>query len=54
MSEEEVIQMLRERLRIRVRSTSRYTGGINGEPLYADSWVVELILDNEVISEDSP
>jgi hypothetical protein len=54
MSEEEVIQIIRERLSIRIKSSSSYTGGMDGRPLYENYWAVQLLLDNEVISEDWP
>jgi hypothetical protein len=53
MNEEQIIQMLRERLRIRIRASTQYTGGVDGGPLYSDCTTVELLLDDEVISEDS-
>jgi hypothetical protein len=53
MNQEEVIQILRERLSIRVRTSSNYTGGMDGGPLYSDCKTVQLLLDDEVISEDS-
>ena len=52
MSEEEVIQMLRERLSIRIKTSSSYTGGMDGRPLYENYSTVQLLLDDEVISED--
>jgi hypothetical protein len=53
MSEEEVIQMLRERLSIRVRESSKYTGGMDGGPLYSGCKIIQLVFDGKVISEDS-
>ncbi len=48
-----MIQMLRDRLSIRVRSSSNYMGGMDGGPLYSDCKTIQLLLDDEVISEDS-
>lgn len=54
MSEEEIIELLRTRLSLNVVSDSNYTGGLDGSgSMYADSINIQLLLDGEVISEDS-
>ena len=51
MSEEEIMALLRERLRLEVTTKSMYTGGMDGQPLYEDAHTVQLLLDGEIISE---
>lgn len=54
MERDELIEFLRNSLRIEVKTTSEYTGDMDGcGSLYSDSHTVRLILDNEVISEAS-
>lgn len=54
MSEEEIMEILRTRLTIDVKTGSEYTGGLDGSgQLYRDSATVRLLLDGEVISEAS-
>jgi len=54
MTQDEMIQFLRANLRIEVNKTSEYTGGMNGSgSLYSDSHTIQLVLDDEVISEVS-
>ena len=54
MDEDDLIKFVRERLTIRVRTESHYTGDMGGSGnLYSDSHTVELLLDDEVISSDS-
>jgi len=52
MSQEELIAFLRENLRLDVKTTSEYTGGMDG-PLYVDRHTVQLTLGDEVLSEVS-
>jgi hypothetical protein len=54
MSEEEIMEILRSRLRLDVKTTREYTGGMSGDGnLYQDHHTIQLILDDEVISEIS-
>jgi hypothetical protein len=51
MSKEEIIQMLKENLRIEVETTSEYNGGMgNDGSMYSDSKTIKLVLFDEVIS----
>jgi hypothetical protein len=50
--QEMIQQYLRDNLRLDVRTDSVYNGGMDG-PMYTDRHSVQLILDNEVISEVS-
>jgi hypothetical protein len=43
-------QYIKDNLRLDVQTESVYTGGMDG-PLYVDRHCVQLILDDEVISE---
>lgn len=52
MNEDQVIQILRERLSIRIKTSSIYTGGMGDRPLYEETKTVQLMLGDEVISED--
>lgn len=50
MTKEELIEFLRQSLRVELDSTSVYTGNCDG-PMYETRLVVRLVLDGEVISE---
>jgi len=45
-------QYIKDNLRLEVRTDSIYNGGSDG-PMYTDCHSIQLILDNEVISEVS-
>ena len=49
---EMVQQYIKDNLRLDVRTDSIYNGGMDG-PLYKDCHSIQLILDDEVISEVS-
>jgi hypothetical protein len=51
MSEEEIIELLRTRLRLNVKAGSSYTGGMDGGPMYRPTQTIQLLLDDEVIAE---
>lgn len=51
--EYDIIELLKTRLSLKVKTKSNYTGGMNDGPLYTDSHTVQLCLDGEVISEVS-
>ncbi len=52
MEREQLIEFLRENLRIEVTTISEYTGGLDGSgSLYAPVTTVRLMLEGEVISE---
>lgn len=53
MSEEEILELLRTRLRLNIKGGSMYTGGLDGGPLYQDTRTIQLLLDDEVIAEES-
>ncbi len=53
MSEEEILEILRTRLSINIKTSSNYTGGMDGGPMYKDCQTIQLLLDGDVISEDS-
>lgn len=44
-------QYLKKNLRLEVKTQSNYTGGMNEGPLYVDSHTVQLVLEDEIISE---
>jgi hypothetical protein len=46
-------QYIRDNLRLDVRTDSVYNGGYQGSSMYTDYHSVQLILDNEIISEVS-
>lgn len=49
---EEILQILKEELRVEVDTKSVYTGGLDDSgTLYKDSHIVKVILGDEVISE---
>lgn len=49
---EQILQLIAENLTIEVKTTSEYTGGIDGSgSLYKDSHKLQLCLEGEVISE---
>jgi len=50
MTKDELIEFLRQYLRVEVDSTSVYTGSCDG-PMYEKRMVVRLVLDGETISE---
>lgn len=52
MERDELIALLREKLRIEVQSSSEYNGGMDGTgEMYSRVSTIQLILDDEVISE---
>lgn len=54
MSREEIINLLRESMRLEVEITSEYTGGMDGSGnLYRDSHTINLTLDGEIVSSIS-
>lgn len=53
MNQNEIVHMLKASLRLDTRTESVYTGGMNDGPLYGDTVYVQLIFDDEVISEVS-
>ena len=53
IDQQQVMELLRDSLRIEVKTTSEYTGGMNGGSLYTNCLTVQLLLDGEVISEVS-
>lgn len=46
-------QYIRDNLRLDVKTQSVYNGGMDGGQMYTDHHCVQLILDDEVISEVS-
>jgi len=46
-------QYIKDNLRLEVRKDSIYNGGDDRGPMYTDCHSIQLILDNEVISEVS-
>jgi len=51
---QQVIEYLRENLRIEHKTESNYTGGMDGSgSLYSYSHTIELVLDGDVISSIS-
>ncbi len=46
-------QYIKDNLRLEVRTDSIYNGGIGHGPMYTDRHSIQLIIDNEVISEVS-
>ena len=54
MSEEEIMEIIRTRLSINVKTESNYHGDMDGNgSMYRDSSTIQLLLDGEVISESS-
>ena len=53
MSHEELIDFLRENLRLDIETTSEYNGGMNDGPMYTQRHSIQLTLDGEVISSVS-
>lgn len=53
MNIEELKAFLRGHLRIEVKTTSEYMGSMQDGPLYKDFHTLQLMLDDEVISEVS-
>lgn len=53
VSRGDVMQILRDSLRIEVKTTSEYMGSMTDGPLYKDCHTLTLTLDGEVISEVS-
>jgi len=51
MEKSEIIEFLKNNLRIEVSESIDYTGGLNGQPLYANSKCINLILCDETISK---
>jgi hypothetical protein len=50
---DEIKEYLRYNLHLNVKTESEYTGGMDGSgQLYKDTHTIQLILDNEVISEE--
>jgi hypothetical protein len=51
--EQELFEYLKQNLRLNLKSTSEYTGGLDGSgSLYKDSHTIQLVLEGEVISEE--
>ena len=51
--EQELFEYLKQNLRLNLKSTSEYTGGLDGSGcLYKDCHTIQLVLEGEVISED--
>lgn len=53
MSKDELLEFLRENLRIEIDSTSEYTGAMEG-PMYETRLTFRLVLDGQTISEATP
>lgn len=49
---EQLVEFLKANMRLESTTTSEYTGGMDG-PLYVDRHSIQLVLDDEVISEVS-
>lgn len=43
---------IKENLRVNIKTSSNYTGGMDGGNLYEDSHTIQILLEDEVISED--
>ena len=53
MNKEEIFEYLKENLQINLKTTSEYTGGMDGSgKLYRDAHTIKLVLEGEVISEE--
>lgn len=51
--EQELFEYLKQNLRLNLKSTSEYTGGLDGSGcLYKDYHTIQLVLEGEVISEE--
>ena len=51
--EAELFIYLRDNLKLNLKTTSEYTGGMDGSgQLYKDSHTIQLVLEGEVISEE--
>lgn len=48
---EQIIEFLKENLTLDVDTSSSYTGGMDGGPMYEDSKTLKLLIDGEVITE---
>lgn len=53
MSDEELMDFLRDHLRLEVETTSSYNGGMNDGPMYTSGYSIKLVMNGEVISEVS-
>lgn len=53
MDKDELIEFLRQNLRLDVETSSEYCGGMDGGRAYRDHTTLRLVLDGEVISETS-
>lgn len=54
MNREELIEILRESVRLDVETTSEYVGDMDGSgSLYKDFHTLKLVIDGEVISQVS-
>ena len=53
IDQQQVMELLRDKLRIEVKTTSEYMGSMTDGPLYKDCHTLTLMLDGEVISEVS-
>lgn len=51
--EKELFEYLRDNLKLNLKTTSGYTGGLDGSgQLYQDYHTIQLVLEGEVISEE--
>lgn len=51
--EKELFEYLRDNLKLNLKTTSQYTGGLDGSgQLYQDCHTIQLVLEGEVISEE--
>ena len=51
--EQELFEYLKQNLMLNLKSTSEYTGGLDGSGcLYKDCYTIQLVLEGEVISEE--
>ncbi|MNF63543.1 hypothetical protein D3C85_474640 [compost metagenome] len=48
---EAILELIANSLEVDLKTTSNYTGGFDGRPLYEDHHTIQLKLDGEVISE---
>lgn len=48
---EAVLQLIADSLSVNVKTTSEYTGGMDGGDLYKNYHTLQILLEGEVISE---
>jgi len=51
MDEEQILELLRSRLSVRVDKTSEYNGGCCQGSMYTEYVTIQLLLNDQVISE---